>query len=69
MTKIITAFLGYLFFLWFLLSGATAQEQNDRLQPEIDVEIEMNFLKSRIWSRTLLKRKMLEDRQSAGIGW
>ena len=45
MTKIITAFLGYLFFLWFSLSGATAQEQNDRLQPEIDVEIENEFSK------------------------
>ena len=45
MTKIITAFLGYLFFLWFLLSDATAQEQNDHLQPEIDVEIENEFSK------------------------
>ena len=46
MTKIITAFLGYLFFLWFFAISATAQEQNDRLQPEIDVEIGNEFSKN-----------------------
>ena len=43
MTKIILAFLRYLFFLWLALSGAIAQEQNDILQPEIDVEIKNEF--------------------------
>ena len=43
MMKIILAFLEYLFFLCLALSGAIAQEQNDLLQPEIDVEIKNEF--------------------------
>ena len=45
MAKIILAFLLNLFFLWFALSGATAQEQNDILQPELNVEIKNEFSK------------------------
>ena len=45
MTKTILTFLGNLFLLWFALSVATAQEQNDLLQPEIDVESKNEFSK------------------------
>ena len=45
MAKIILAFLLDLFFLSFALSGATAQEQNDILQPELNVEIKNEFSK------------------------
>ena len=43
MIKITLAFLEYLFFIWLALSSAIAQEQNDLLQPEIDVEIKNEF--------------------------
>ncbi len=41
-TTILTFLLNLLFY-WLALSGATAQQQNDFLQPEIEVEIANEF--------------------------
>ena len=43
MKKITFLLIGYLFFLWVELSSALAQEKNDFVQPEIDVEIGNGF--------------------------
>ena len=45
MNKIILSITGLLVFLWASLSSTVAQEKNDFLQPEIDVEIGNEFLK------------------------
>ena len=43
MNKIIRSITEFLVFLWAALSCAVAQEKNDFLQPEIDVEIGNEF--------------------------
>ena len=45
MNKIILSITGLLVFLWASLSSTDAQEKNDFLQPEIDVEIGNEFFK------------------------
>ena len=43
--KIIPSIMGFLIFLWVALSSTLAQEKNDLLQPEVDVEIGTEFSK------------------------
>ena len=45
MNKIIPLIMGFLVFLWVALSSTLAQEKNDLLQPEVDVEIGTEFSK------------------------
>ena len=45
MNKIIPSIMGFLVFLWVALSSTLAQEKNDLLQPEVDVEIGTEFSK------------------------
>ena len=45
MNKIIPSIIGFLVFLWVALSSTLAQEKNDLLQPEVDVEIGTEFSK------------------------
>ena len=45
MNKIISSIMGFLVFLWVALSSTLAQEKNDLLQPEVDVEIGTEFSK------------------------
>ena len=45
MNKIIPSIMGFLVFLWVALSSTIAQEKNDLLQPEVDVEIGTEFSK------------------------
>lgn len=45
MNKIIPSIMGFLVFLWVALSSTLAQEKNDLLQPEVDVEIRTEFSK------------------------
>ena len=46
MNKIIPSIIGFLVFLWVALSSTLAQEKNDLLQPEVDVEIGTEFSKT-----------------------
>ena len=58
MTKIITAFLGYLFFLFgFCYQVQPLKNKTTVCSQKLTLKLKMNFLKSRIWSRTLFKRK------------
>ena len=43
MNKTVLLVAGYLVFLWVALSGALAHEEQDFLQPEIDVKIGNEF--------------------------
>jgi len=45
LNKIIPSIMGFLVFLWVALSSTLAQEKNDLLQPEVDVEIGTEFSK------------------------
>lgn len=45
MNKIIPSIMVFLVFLWVALSSTLAQEKNDLLQPEVDVEIGTEFSK------------------------
>ena len=45
MNKIIPSIMGFLVFLWVALFSTLAQEKNDLLQPEVDVEIGTEFSK------------------------
>ena len=45
MNKIIPSIMGFMVFLWVALSSTLAQEKNDLLQPEVDVEIGTEFSK------------------------
>ena len=45
MNKINSSIMGFLVFLWVALSSTLAQEKNDLLQPEVDVEIGTEFSK------------------------
>ena len=45
MNKIIPSIIGFIVFLWVALSSTLAQEKNDLLQPEVDVEIGNEFSK------------------------
>ena len=53
MNKIIPSIIGFIVFLWVALSSTLAQEKNDLLQPEVDVEIGNEFSKmtNTNWSR------------------
>ena len=45
MNRIIRSIAGFLIYLWVAISGALAQQENEFLQPEIDVEIGNGFSK------------------------
>ena len=45
MNKIIPSIMGFLVFLWVALFSTLAQEKNDLLQPEVDLEIGTEFSK------------------------